>query len=339
MAGAVLGTARVVRASGDMVADYGSPLSWFSPLAWSNQTRSYVDGRWWPLLLSVGLASAATAAGFVLSARRDLGAGLVAARPGKPGAAAWLRSPLALVFRLSRAGLIWWTVALATFGLVFAAFADQLTDPEGISVDRIEMFGGSVDTLVDGYLGVITLLTASLAGVMVVLGVQAMRAEAIQGRAEPVLATATSRRLWLVSYLTVITTGLVGLLLTVGLAAGVGAALSVGDGSYIGRVTAAHRAHAPGVLVMLGIAAVLFGWVPRAIGLTWVVLGYGLFNGLFGAIANVPQWLRNLLPMEHTGNPPLDSLDWPAMTTLLVIAAGLAAVGLAGFVRRNLEAK
>jgi ABC-2 type transport system permease protein len=339
IAGAVLGTSWVVRAAGDMVEDYGSPLSWLSPLAWSNQTRSFVDGRWWPLLLSVGLAVTATAAAFALSARRDLGAGLVAARPGRPVAAAWLGSPLAMVFRLSRSGLMWWTVALSAYGLVFSAFAGQLTDAEGISADRIEMFGGSVDTLVDGYLSVLTLLTASLASIMVVLGVQEMRAEEVQGRAEPVLATSTSRRRWFASYLTVLTAGLLALLLAVGLSSGVGVAISEGDGSYIGRVMAAHLAHAPGVLVMLGMAALLFGWAPKAIGLTWVVLGYGLFNGLFGAIADAPQWLRNLLPTEHTGNPPLDPLDWPALITLLVIAAGLAVGGLSGFARRNLEAK
>ena len=339
IAGAALGAAWAVRAAGDMIRDYGSPLSWFSPLAWSNQTRPYVDGRWWPLLLSVGLAVAAAAVGYALSARRDVGAGLVAARPGEPVAAPWLKSPLAVAFRLQRASLLWWTVALAVFGFMFGGLGDQIADPEDISQDRIEMFGGSVDTLLDGYLGVITLFTAVLAGIMVVLGVQAVRSEETKGRAEPVLATATSRWAWFGSYLAVISLGLVGLLLVAGFATGTGAAVSAGDGSYIWDVTVAHLAHAPGVLVLLGIAALLFGVLPRAIGVTWAVLGPSLFVGTFGTVMDLPQWAHNLLPMEHTGQPPLDSISWSAAMILLVVAAGLAAAGLAGFRRRDLETK
>jgi ABC-2 type transport system permease protein len=339
IAGAALGAAWAVRAAGDMIRDYGSPLSWFSPLAWSNQTRPYVDGRWWPLLLSVGLAVAAAAVGYALSARRDVGAGLVAARPGEPVAAPWLRSPLAVAFRLQRASLIWWTVALAVFGFMFGGLGDQIADPEDMSQDRIEMFGGSVDTLLDGYLGVITLFTAAYTGIMVVLGVQAVRSEETKGRAEPVLATATSRWAWFGSYLAVISLGLVGLLLVAGFATGTGAAVSAGDGFYIWDVTVAHLAHAPGVLVLLGIAALLFGVLPRTIGVTWVVLGYGLFVGLFGTIMDLPQWAHNLSPIEHIGQPPLDSISWSAAMILLVVAAGLMATGLAGFRRRDLETR
>ena len=339
IAGAMLGAAWVVRAAGDMISDYGSPLSWFSPLAWSHQTRPYVDGRWWPLLLSVGLAAAVAAIGYALSDRRDVGAGLVAASAGAPVAAPWLRSPLAVAFRLQRASLIWWTVALALFGFIYGGLGDQIADPEDMREDRLELFGGSVDTLLDGYLGVITLFTAVLAGIMLVLGVQAVRWEETKGRAEPVLATATSCWAWFGSYLAVMSIGLVGLLLVAGFATGTGAAVSVGDGSYIWDVTAAHLAHAPGVLVLLGIAALLFGVLPRAIGVTWIVLGSSLFVGLFGTTIDLPQWAHNLSPMDHTGQPPLDDISWLAAMTLLAIAAGLAAAGLAGFRRRDLATK
>ena len=339
LAGAVFGLAWVVRAAGDMIRDYGSPLSWFSPLAWSNQTRPYVDGRWWPLLLSVGLAVAAAAVGYTLSARRDLGAGLIAVRTGKPAAAPWLRSPLAAAFRLQRGSLLWWTVALTVFGFIFGALGDQVADPEGMSENRIEMFGGSVDTLLDGYLGVITLFMAVLAGIMALLGVQAARREETRGRAEPVLATATSRWAWFGSYLFVISAGMLALLLVAGFAAGTGAALSVGDGSYIRDVTVAHLAYAPSALVLLGIAALLFGVFPRAIGVTWVVIGVSLFVGIFGTIMDLPRWVHDLSPMEHTGRPPLDTVSWSAAMVLLLVAAGLMAVGLAGFRRRDLDSK
>jgi ABC-2 type transport system permease protein len=339
MAGVVLGAAWVVRAVGDMIRDFGSPLSWFSPLAWSHQTRPYVDGRWWPLLLAFGLAAASAGVGYALTARRDVGAGLVAARPGKPTAAPWLASPVAVAFRLQRASLIWWTAALAAFGFIFGGVADQIADPEDMSADRLGWFGGSVDTLVDGYLAVITLLTAVLAGIVVVLGVLAVRGEETKGRAEVVLATATSRRSWLGSWLAVLAAGVVGLLVVVGFMTGVGAAVSVGDGSYILDVTVAHLAHAPGVLVMLGIAALLFGLLPRAIGVTWGMIGYSLFVGVFGPLTDLPQWARDLLPMEHTGQPPLESISWQAMIIILAVAAGLVAVGVTGFGRRDLETK
>jgi ABC-2 type transport system permease protein len=339
MAGAALGIAWVVRSAGDMTRDFGSPLSWFSPLAWSNQTRPYVDGRWWPLLLSVGLAATTAAGGYALSARRDVGAGLVAARTGKHEAAPWLTTPLAAAFRLQRAGVVWWTAALAAFGLLFGGLADQMTDPEDMSEDRLEMFGGSLDTLVDGYLGVITLFAAVLAGVMVVHGVQALRSEETNGRAEPVLATATSRSAWFGSYLAVNSIALIGMLSVVGLTTGLGAAVTVGEASYVLDVTAGHLAHAPGVLVLLGMAALLFGVLPRAIGVIWAVIGFSLFVALVGALMDLPQWLRNLLPTEHTGQPPLDSISWTTTMLLLVVAAGLAMTGLAGFRQRDLDTR
>lgn len=337
VAGAALGVTWVIRAVGDMLQDHGSPLSWFSPLAWSHQTRPYVDARWWPLVLSLALAVAAAAAGYALSARRDVGAGLVAARTGTPGAAPWLRSPLAVAFRLQRASLISWIVALAACGLLFGAIGDQIADPKDMSEQRLEMFGGSLDTLFDGYLSMITLLIVLVAGIMAILGVQAVRSEETTGRAEPVLATAASRVAWVGGHLVVLAAGLVGLLLVAGFTTGVGAAIAVGDGDYVWRMIAAHLAYAPSLLVVLGVAALLFGFLPRALGATWVVLGHGLFVGLFAMLMDLPQWMRHVSPMAHTGQPPLDRVSWTASTILLVVAAGLVAAGLTGFHRRDLE--
>jgi ABC-2 type transport system permease protein len=337
IAGAALGAAWAVRASGDVIRDHGSALSWLSPLAWSNQTRPYVDARWWPLLLSVGVAAAFASAAVALSTRRDLGEGLVPARPGRPVAASWLRSPLAVAVRLQRTSLIWWTAALAAFGFVFGGLADQVADADTISESRVEMFGGSLDTLVDGYLGVIALLIAALAGIAAVLGVQSMRAEETSGRAEPVLATATSRRAWFGSHLVVLAVGVVGLLLVVGFATGIGSAISAGDGAYVRDMTLAHAAHAPGVLLLLAMAALALGVLPRAIGIVWAVLGYSLFTAIFGVLLDHPRWLRNLSPMEHTGQPPLDRIPLPAAIILLVSATLLVVVGLAAFSRRDLE--
>jgi ABC-2 type transport system permease protein len=338
LAGAALGVAYVIRAAGDMLEEGGSLLSWFSPIAWSQQTRAYVDGRWWPLLLSIALVAVTVTVGFVLSIRRDVGLGLVPARRGAPEAAPWLSSPLAFAFRLHRASLIGWALALAAAGALYGSITQPIVDTfQDLSSEVIEIMGGDATNMLDGYLSVMVLFDTLLVVVFVILGVQTMRAEETRGRAEPILATATSRRSWLASHVAVLTLGAVGLLAAVGLALGGATAISISDGAYVWPIVAAHLAYTPAVLVFLGAAGLLFGLLPRAVGATWALLGFALIVGFFGPIMDLPGWVFDLSPFEHVARLPLEELAWTPLLVLTAVAAILTALGDAGFRRRDLD--
>ncbi|MCI2237011.1 hypothetical protein MO973_41100 [Paenibacillus sp. TRM 82003] len=85
-AGGLLGLAYVLRGVGDAAQPGGSTLSWMSPIGWAQQTRAFVDLRWWPLLVGVGVAALLLTASFGLVGHRDVGAGLLPARRGRPAA-------------------------------------------------------------------------------------------------------------------------------------------------------------------------------------------------------------------------------------------------------------
>ena len=59
----MLALAALVRGIGDVIDNSGSALSWFSPIAWAQQMRAFVDLRWWPFALLVALAVGADGAG------------------------------------------------------------------------------------------------------------------------------------------------------------------------------------------------------------------------------------------------------------------------------------
>ncbi|HEX5994019.1 MAG TPA: hypothetical protein VFY84_02630 [Jiangellales bacterium] len=340
LAGAALGAAYVIRAAGDTITEGGSLLSWFSPLAWSQQTRPYADGRWWPLLLSVAFAAVTAAIGYLLSTRRDVGAGLVAPRGGNPTAPAWLRSPLTFAFRLQRAGLIGWGAALVIAAAVYGGITKPIVDAfEDLPETMIDVMGGDPSRLLDGYVSTMALTFAVVIAVFAILGIQAVRGEETRGRAEPVLATATSRSAWLGGHVAVLAAGIVALLAISGLVLGIATAISVGEARYVWDTTAAHLAYAPALLMLLGTAVLLFGFVPGAVGATWAVFGFVTIIGFFGPIMDLPQWVHNLSPLEHVARLPLQELSWTPLVILTVIAAGLIAIGLSGFGRRDLDTK
>ncbi|HSJ62199.1 MAG TPA: hypothetical protein VK895_13285 [Jiangellaceae bacterium] len=340
LAGAALGAAYVIRAAGDTITEGGSLLSWFSPLAWSQQTRPYADGRWWPLLLSVAFAAVTAAIGYVLSTRRDVGAGLVAPRRGSPTAPAWLRSPLSFAFRLQRAGLIGWGAALVVAAAVYGGITGPIVDAfEDLPETMIDVMGGDPSRLLDGYVSTMALSFAIVLAVFVILGLLGARGEETKGRAEPVLATATSRSAWLGGHIAVIAAGVAVLLAITGLVLGIATAISVGDAAYIWDTTAAHLVYVPALLVLLGIAVLLFGFVPGAVGATWAVFGFATIIGFFGPIMDLPQWVHNLSPIEHVARLPLEEISWTPLVILTVVAAGLIGLGLYGFGRRDLDTK
>ncbi|MBF6214036.1 ABC transporter permease [Nocardia puris] len=340
LAGAALGGAYVIRAAGDALREGGSALSWLSPLAWSQQTRAYADGRWWPLALSVALALGAAALAYALSRRRDLGAGLVPPRPGSPTAARWLNSPVALAFRLQRASLFGWGAALAAGGALYGGIGDAVVDSfDDLPEEVVAVMGGDASRMLDGYVGTMALFDALLVAVFAILAVQGLRTEETKGRAEPVLATAVSRRSWFTSHLLVTAAGVVTLLLVTGAVLGSSIALSVGDADYLWEAIAAHVVYAPAVLLIAGVAALLYGVAPAGIGVTWALLGFGMILGFFGPIMDLPAWVSGLSPLEHVARLPMEPMRWQGPLTLTALAAAAAAAGRAGFGRRDLDMK
>ncbi|GIJ30454.1 exporter of polyketide antibiotics [Micromonospora qiuiae] len=342
MAGAALGAAFVLRGLGDMAAVQGSGpswLSWLSPIGWSQQTAPYVHNRWWPLAISLGFAVAAGTVGYALSRRRDFGAGLVPPRPGSPRAAAWLASPFALAFRLHRASLIGWSAALLVAGLAYGSFTQPLLDgladaPE----DLVALMGGS-ENLLDGYLGMMALTMGLVVGVYAVLAVQSVRAEEADGRAEPVLATAVSRAVWLASHVAVAAIGALWLLLVAGLGIGAGAAISTDDAGLIGELLLGHLAHTPAVWLVLTAATLVYAVAPRALPVIWVVLGWGLIAGYFAPILDIPDAALRLSPFEHIGEYPLEDINLIAVSVLTVLSAAVFQAAVVVIRRRDLAGR
>lgn len=337
MAGAVLGAAFVIRGVGDSIGDTGSWLSWLSPLAWAQQTRPWVDERWWPLSLALVLGVALAFLAAVLADRRDLDAGLRPPRPGPPAASAWLSGPLTLALRLQRASIIGWSSALVAAGFAYGSFAQPLLDGfQDAPAEILAIFGGE-DDLLGGYIALMGIMMALTVAVFAVLAVQWVRSEEFEGRAEPVLATAVGRPAWLGSVLTVTAAGAAWLLLVAGVGTAAGAVVSTGDTSLFGEVVFANVVHTPAVWFVLGVATLLYGLLPRAVPVVWVLLVHAMIVAFFAPLLDLPDVASNISAFDHIAEVPVEDLTFGPIATLTALAGLTAAAGVAAFRRRDLR--
>lgn len=330
-----IGLAYALRAIGD-VGD--GTLSWLSPIGWAQATQVYVADRWWPLLVAVVVAAALVAAGLTLSTRRDVGAGLRQSRPGPADASQALTRPLGFAFRLHRAGLIGWGAGLFLLGMMYGSVlgeAEQmLTEIQALEDFLPEMAGVSVT---ETFAAMITTVMAIITGVYAVLAALRMRSEETAGRAEPVLATALSQPRWIASHLTVAMIGATAVLIAGGLGLGLAGAASVGDASLLPRLVGASLAYAPALWVVIAVVAALFGIVPRLVMLAWVVVVYSFVVVYLGGLLQFPDWMANLSPFGHVPHLPAEDFTSVPLAVLTLLAAGLLAIGVAAFRRRDLH--
>lgn len=334
---AVVGAAYLVRAAGDS-AD--SALSWASPIGWAQQTFPYLDDRWWPLLPNLATAAVLAAIGFALSTRRDLGAGLRATRRGRAEASRALTTPLGFALRLHRGMLAGFAVGMPALGMSYGPFLgdieEMLRDVEVLR-EAMAQLGGA--TLVRSFIAVVMMLLAVVAASFVVIAVLRPRSEESSGRAEAVLATGLSRTGWLGGHLTVALAGGPVLILLAGLALAVTGVPAVNESGLFGEIMLAAAAYIPALWVTAGFAVALVGWLPRASGLAWLVVGYAGVIGYFGTVLRFPGWMHNLSPFGHVPRIPVDEFRWLPLLILTATAAALIAAGLYGFRRRDLETK
>jgi ABC-2 type transport system permease protein len=334
IASIVLGALYLLRALGDMT---DTVLPWFSPFGWASEIRSYVDERWWPLALSVAATGALLAGALAIGGRRDLGAGLVAERPGAAVAGRRLGTPLGLAFRLQRASLIAWCVPVFLLGLIYGGIAREAAslyeDLDSLD-DYLSRVGVAGPT--DQFLALATFISVLIATGFAVQSALRLRTEESAQRAEPVLATAVERSRWMRSHLAVAFGGSTVLLLVLGLGFGLAHAIASGDAGQLPRLVGIALAYAPALWVFVGVAALLFGVAPRLVGVAWAVLGVIAFVGFIGPLLRLPEWLFDLSPLEHVPRLPVADFSVAPELILTAIAAALTAVGLVAFRRRDL---
>ncbi len=323
IAASAIGLLFVLRAVGDTTE--AAWLSWLTPFGWGTRLRAYADTRWWVLLLYPALAIALAGAARWLRSHRDLGAGLVAPRPGPATGSPRLADAIALSIRVHTPMLVGWTFGMAVCGLVFGAITPSFDafDSGGIQ-DMLQRIGGAGafrDTLLGAVISVLAVVVTCFAIAVIGHG----GSDEHDGRTEQVLATATSRsRAFLATALVALVAATWLLLVT-----GVALALGVGNDTdhSFGRLVASSLAQAPAVWTVVALAVLGFAFRSR-----WALAGWGLVVlfatlGQIGELLDLPGWVLDLSPYSHAPRMPLADFEvlpaivLTAITGVVVVAA------------------
>lgn len=333
LASTVLGVLYAVR----MIGDLGDGrLTWASPIGWGQEMQPWGANRWWPFGLMLLLTVTLLALAWWLEGRRDFGAGLLSERPGQDGAPARYANALGLGLRLQRGPIIGWTITVLLAGVMFGSVVEAMNElMADASASVTRMLGG---VGVEALLGLLVMMMALMTTVFAIQSATSLRIDEATGIIEPQLAGAQSRVRWATSRLMIPVVGSAVLLLCGGAALGASYGSVVGDVGQSGELALAALAYWPAVMVFVGIAVALFGWLPRlAVAVSWGVLAAMYFVVILGDAMHLPTWLLDVLPLSATPYQPIEPLTWTPLLLLTLVAALLAWVGLHRFARRDVQ--
>ncbi|SER72428.1 ABC-2 type transport system permease protein [Propionibacterium cyclohexanicum] len=329
-----LGVAFLLRMVGDVRWNQpGAALSWLSPLGWAQGARPYDGNHAWALPIAPLFCLLTVAWAARLSARRDLGAGLLAARPG-PGTGR-IGTVQGLTWTLQKAPLWGWLVGYLAFGVLCGAIMGSLRGL--ITEDDAQLLRamGGAGHLDDLYLTLVYAFAAFGSSAYAVSTVGQLRTEETQGRLEPVLAAPVSRLRYAWSHLGLALCGPVGLAAALGFGVASAHVLAGGSSGWWREFSPA-LVSLPGIWLIAAIAFLALSWAPRFDWLGWAVLGWVVVVQELGGLIGLPHRLMELSPFPHLPQRPVDAMTWPGVIVLCALSALLIGVAMVGYRRRDM---
>jgi ABC-2 type transport system permease protein len=325
---ATLALAALIRGIGDVIDHSGSALSWFSPIAWAQQMRPFVDLRWWPFALLVALAIGLMVLAAWLESRRQYDDGNIPSSGERPNARP-ITGVFGLHLTLQRGQTIGWTVGLFLAGLAFGSMTKSLLDAAKGNplLARVLATQGN-----DGVYTTLTQFLAAAATAYVVGAVLRVYSDEESGLGEAVLAGAVSRWRWL---FTAVASALVGstvLMFFAGLGNGLGAGITLGERQTIARLTLAGLAYVPAMAVVAGVAA--FAVAVRRSWIGWLAVTFVVVSLYLGALLRLPRWLIDLSPVGRTTAPA----NYPVVALTVMVAVAAALTLVSGWIYRGRDA-
>lgn len=319
-----------------------SDWAWLSPMAWHRLTQPFYTDKVLPLIFMVVLVAIPVTGAYVLSARRDLGEGILPERSGKDQAATGFRSPFDLAWRLQKSSAIGILIGMILIGGVVGGMAQSVSETEGIG-DLIGDIGGmnwmrevgNRNAFLSIFIYILTMVIA-VYGMMSTLRLQK---EEFDSHAEMILAKPVSRIKWMSSYLLVSILSVTCMMLALGFSSGIVFGVTSSDfGKSFQTVFLMCLTKIPVLWTMIGISALLYGILPR----TATILSLCIW-GVFTAVeflweGQIVSWsAMRYIPYAYAHYTiPVDRLPILPLIVLIFLSFALQALGLLAFQKRNI---
>ena len=275
---------------------------------------------------------------YYLNGIRDLERGFLPARPGKSHASPLLQSPIGLVFRLPRVGIISWAIGMfvlgASYGSVFGDLESFFSDNE--LLEQL-LAGGEGLTIVEQFIPIIIVVNALIASIPPIIAMNKLYSEEKRERLDSLLGTALSRTRLFGSYAVIAVVNSVVMLFFVAIGLWSAGYVSMdGDLSFC-AIIESTLAYFPAVLVMIGISALLIGWLPKFTNIIWVYLLYSFIVIYFGELFQFADWVGKTTPFGYVPQGPIEEITTLPLFILSLLAIVLFIFGFIGFNRRDIQ--
>lgn len=312
-------------------------LNWMSPLGWKTVVHPYVADDWRNLALLAGLCGGVGALLLWAERHREYGHALVALPTVTRSRARRVRGPVHLASVLHRGTVLTWVAVIAVLAAFIIALTGSLSGwmEAEANVGQIfkDIFGeGDMKAEFIAYTAKLCGILVATYGIQIIVGYRAGELDRTVD-----LQRSTGVRRWMpLASATVISVGgvlLGSLAILGGGAVGLWSQESTTSVDYENLVPAAWSQLAPALLLM-AVAVLLVGWVPRLTHLAWAPVVSAAVLTLFGPILSTPQWMIDLSPFEYAVSST--SGGWGTHLWMGLGALALTGLGLLGSQRREI---
>ncbi len=315
--------------------DWLRPWRWLSPFYYYDLSRPLAPGGTFDirgLEILVAIAVVALVAAILAVAFRDVGAPLVRiptpARPKTYEPSKLILWRVAVVRGLydRRAGLIAWTIGVATLAALFVVLTRSIVQPV-LSITQLAPYFRSIihGEIYPSFLGFLWFGFAELLfAAYAITQVARWSAEDGDGRLELALSQPSSRTGVVVERAAVLALGLVVIAAVGGVVLGIESQVQSIDVSTP-KLVEASLLLVPFGMFFAAIGAALASRIPRAtVGLLAAYAFASYFVQQIGPLFKWPDWLLNLSPFKLYGQPLTNGLDVNGLAIMLAVTlAGL----------------
>lgn len=326
-----------------MMTDVSNPkMTWWVPFGWVEKFSTYKDNNWAPVLLMLIFSVVVFGLAMLINAKRDMGAGIIATRPGRSRASVILNGPLGLFWRLHRTSIIVWAIGIMilgfTYGSIFNTIGDILkTNPTMASLLGPDAVRSANVLIIKEFASVLMIVFGVLATIPGIQIINYLKTGENKGYLEMIHAKPVGRgRLFTDTLILAFVTTYLALFMGVwGLQ--LGGVYSMTHPLGLSLFMRGFYGYISPVFIMLAISAAIIGWYPKLANLSYGYLIVALFIQYFGKMIKLPDWTFKLTPFGYIPKVPVHTLDVGTFWWQILIGVVLIVIGYIGYKNRDIN--